>query len=1058
MLVGRAVLLEACDRALQHALRGKGRLLLLAGEAGIGKTTLATAITDRATAAGALVRTGACWETEGLSPFTPWLQALRHPSSERCAHAAALLEGGDGGSTDATAATRALSRRFADVAQALRDEAAHQPQVLLIEDLHWADEPSVELLTAIAAHLPAMGVLVIGTYRADELPRTDAFGAIGGNAEHLWLDGLDQGAVAEVLGEVLGRTPTTAELEHVQRQTSGNPLFITQVGRLLDADRVLVPSGIRGVIDRRLARMSTDCDQVLGAAAVLGPDFDRAVIEEMTSGSIHGALDEATDAGLIVAVDEELGRWRFVHALVQAARYERLGSAERATLHRAALGALGRRGDVSAAILAHHAIRAELDAADSTPADLLVAAGNEALDRMAWADAAASFERALVKAPTGAGGEVARAAAWLGIGAARLRQGTDDVRGAFDDAAAVARRLQRPDLLARAALGFGVGLGAFEVRMVDHHQIDLLEEAAAALTGDDPLLPLVLARLSVALAFVDSDERRRALARQAVELARASGDPTVVGNALAAWADAVAGPDAVSARVDAATEIVILAERAGDLPLELLGRRLRVVALFEQNAHASVDQEIAAFERTAARLGDPLYAWYAELWRATRAHARGDLSEATLRARHAVELGAAGNSANAATLALVFSLMTSIDHREEMDPVDLAAAMSSMLPDAISAYPRITQAYLDVIVGNIDRARAGVALITEADVASLPYDSEWLCALAQLAAAAARVGDERMAALLVPLLEPVADIGCVEGIGAYMHGSAHRYVALLTAVQGNVAGTRAHVDASLLAASGGGALLEALAELDGAWALLRAGDPADTSRATELARSAAVKAAAIGMGPLAKEADVLAGGVLGGIEPRRATTTVAHGGPAVRRDGDAWAWTWHGDTVRVRHAKGVADLALLLERAGREVHVRELEGVVDAPQRSGAPQAVLDETAVGQYRQRLQDIEEDLDEADRHGDVGRAGRLAAERDALIEQLTAAFGLGGRARRLGSDPDERLRKAVSARVRASIERIDGLHPALGHHLRSSVRTGFWCSYQPEQLTQWHVERH
>jgi hypothetical protein len=166
--------------------------------------------------------------------------------------------------------------------------------------------------------------------------------------------------------------------------------------------------------------------------------------------------------------------------------------------------------------------------------------------------------------------------------------------------------------------------------------------------------------------------------------------------------------------------------------------------------------------------------------------------------------------------------------------------------------------------------------------------------------------------------------------------------------------------------------------------------------------------------------------------------------------------TWDGTTVHVRHAKGIADLARLLERPGREVHVRELEGA-GAPRVEASTQTVLDETAVQQYRQRLVDLEDDLDEADRHRNTARAERLTVERDALVDELTKAFGLTRQGRRLGSDPDERLRKAVSARVKASIERLEELHPDLGRHLRASVRTGFWCVYAPERALSWTVVR-
>jgi hypothetical protein len=165
--------------------------------------------------------------------------------------------------------------------------------------------------------------------------------------------------------------------------------------------------------------------------------------------------------------------------------------------------------------------------------------------------------------------------------------------------------------------------------------------------------------------------------------------------------------------------------------------------------------------------------------------------------------------------------------------------------------------------------------------------------------------------------------------------------------------------------------------------------------------------------------------------------------------------TWKGTTVRIRHAKGVADLAVLLVAPGREVHVRELEGVAGLVP-GASTQPAVDDRAATRYRQRLHDLEEDLDEAQRHGDVGRAAKLAAERDALVDELTRAFGLAGRARRAGPDPDERLRKAVSARVKATLARLEELNPALGRHLRVSVRTGFWCCYQPEESVAWQIE--
>lgn len=1053
--MGRGVLLQGGERALHDALRGRGRLLLLLGEAGIGKTSLATALVERAASLGADVRVGACWEGEGLPALAPWLDALRRPGGDACAAAAARLAADATEATDAASAQRAVSRRFGDIVDALATDARDRPQVVLLEDLHWADASSLELLVALSAHLPTMGALVIATYRDDELPSEGPLAGLGGGGERLWLGGLDRDSVGAVLEDVLGRTPTADEVELVERQTSGNPLFVTQVARLLDRGATTVPSGARDVLERRLARVSAACDRVLGAAAVLGAEFDERDLAELVGSDVADLLDEAARARLLEQTEERSDRWRFVHALVQTTRYEQLGTEQRGELHRGAVRILQHRPDATAAALAHHAVRGRFPPEDPLPARLVARAGDEALRRLAWTDALASFERSVACAPPSSAGDEVRAEAWLGIGSARLRAGAGDVRAAFDEAAGLARRLGRGDLLARAALGFAVGLGAFEVHLADLHQIELLEEAAAALPAGDPLLPVVLARLSVALAFVESDQRRIDLAARAVDLARATGDPVTLGNALAAWCDAMAGPDAVTDRLAASSEIVRLAERAGDLPLELLGRRLRVVALLERSDHAQVDPEIAAYERASDRLGDPLYAWYGRLWRALRAYARGELAEADRLIVEVDELGRASSSVNAHVLSTVFRFMTAVDRREAATVDLLLAEMASAMPSTIGLYMDFTTGYTSALLGRLGEARAALDRLTAEALDRLPRDSEWLCCVAQLAVASVRLGDRRWAVVARERLEPVADVACVEGIGAYVHGPAHRHLAAICAVLGDVEAVRAHADAALRDVAGAGRLLEALVALDLAWALRQAGEPGDLPRSRELAAAAAGSFRALDLAGLAAEAEALVDGPLRGDGP--AAEPSPRRGPSVVRDGDTWAWTWDGSTIHVRHAKGIADLVILLERAGREVHVRELEGIATTHERAAGSSPVLDEQAVRSYRQRLQDLEEDLDEAERHGDLARASALSAERDALVAELTRAFGVGGRARRVGSDPDERLRKAVSARVRASIERIEGLSPPLGKHLRAAVHTGFWCAYEPEHPVDWTVER-
>jgi hypothetical protein len=168
-----------------------------------------------------------------------------------------------------------------------------------------------------------------------------------------------------------------------------------------------------------------------------------------------------------------------------------------------------------------------------------------------------------------------------------------------------------------------------------------------------------------------------------------------------------------------------------------------------------------------------------------------------------------------------------------------------------------------------------------------------------------------------------------------------------------------------------------------------------------------------------------------------------------RRDGEVWTLAYAGHVVRLPDAKGLRDLAALLARPGRELAVHELTGGATT---GGVGIQRADRTAIEAYRRRLADLEEENGEAAAMHDPVRAERTAAERDALLQELAAVTGLGGRARRTGSDA-ERMRKAVGNRIREALGRIERVHPELGRHLRLSVRTGTFCRYEPDRAVRW-----
>jgi hypothetical protein len=599
-------------------------------------------------------------------------------------------------------------------------------------------------------------------------------------------------------------------------------------------------------------------------------------------------------------------------------------------------------------------------------------------------------------------------------------------------------------------LGFGAGFGGFEVRMLDQRQIELLEQAAAVSPPASPLRPWVLARLSVALSFVGSEQRRLSLVDEAVVLARHSGDRAALAAALASRCDAIAGPDHVTERLGAASEIVSLARQAADRPLELLGRRLRVIALSEFGSMADVDEEIGAFERVAELHGDPLYRWYVPLWRGMRALSRGELADAERYAGEALDMGSRAGSANALVLSEMLWFVLLVERRSASVP-DRFRRLAVKHPELLGPAGLPMFVWVLALVGEEAQARRHLGEVKAAGLDRIARDAEWLPVMTQLAEAAVVLGDRELGAELRERLEPYGRLCVVEGIGAAHRGSVARAVAMLAAMAGDRVATLAALERAQPVDQAIGGLLAAHVHHATARALRLLGDHADRTRALTAARQAADAYRAMGLDALAAEAEALA------RDPGTEGIADVHSAEGeLRREGDVWALTWGGTTARVRHSKGIADLAVLVARPGADVHVRELESDIGrlAP-RAASGEAVLDRRAVAEYRSRLVELEQDLAESEDAADLERAGRLRIERDFLVAELGAAFGLGGRVRSTAGDVDDRLRKAVSARIKDALRRIAEVHPAAAHHLRHSVHTGFWCAYRPERPTLWQV---
>jgi tetratricopeptide (TPR) repeat protein len=804
-----------------------------------------------------------------------------------------------------------------------------------------------------------------------------------------------------------------------------------------------LPDDVRAVLERRLARLSQPCHQLLQVAAVSGKTFDGDVASELAGLPQDGAgyLDEAAFARIVHPT--ETGQWEFAHDLVRETLYGSLVPSLARELHLRVGEALERAYaeeiDAHFAELAHHYLRGGEGGPAGKGTVYSTGAGRRAMGLLAYEEAVAHFERAIdALGPPSPASADERTALLLDLGEARLWAGDwEAATTTLNEAAGIARSRRRPHDLARAALGLGSGLGGFEVPLQDFSQVDLLEEALRALDGEESVLRArVLARLSVALAWIAPVERQIELAGEALELCRRLGDESALVYMLASWCDAIGGPDHIEERLGAANEMLEIAQRVGDLEGALLARRLRVVALLEQGDPA-VDGEIEAFGVLADRLGAPLFRWYVPQFRGCRAAMAGRLDHAEQLLLEVEAIGEQAQSENASMLAMSLRVQLHRAQGRHEELIEMLAFYAERFGWVAPVWPWAALSYAEN--GDLERGRHFLEQLAVDDFSPLERNGEWLPSMAFAAEAAVIIGDAQIADEIYDLLSPYGSRFAVDGILGSCLGACDRYLGSLAAVSGRHDDAVVHYERALESNGRGGApLFVAYTELDYGRCLLARDADGDRQRGAALVKRAA--AALTRMGAVVPN------------DPLATTVGVAAAN-CVRREGALWTLSFGGKTVTIPDAKGLHDLAWLVAHPGKEVAAAELMGVPAQAVGAGGD-AVLDDRARAAYKRRLQELEDDLAEAESFNDTERASRAREERDFLAAELAGALGLGGRDRKLG-DSGERARKAVTMRIRNSVGRIAKVHPDLARHLERSVRTGAFCSYEPETPMEWHA---
>jgi DNA-binding SARP family transcriptional activator/tetratricopeptide (TPR) repeat protein len=892
-LVGRTRELDALEECWGEAVTGSRTLALLAGDAGIGKTRLAAELGRRARDDGALVLYGR-FDEEALAPYQPvvemvrgWssgasLEPLRERLGMRAAELAILF--GEFGPPPADPAAPpahdpdARRMRFFDAVAALLGEiGAAAPLVLVFDDLHWADRPTLQLLRHLVRSPQPRRALLLGTYREAELepghPLHELIGDVRreGLLTRLELPGLAEPEVAELLAALGVPAADPAFVRALHGETDGNPFFIEEVVRhLRESDRELqadvslteagVPDGVREVTARRLRRLGTESRKALQVAAVIGREFDYDVLEAVApleDEALIAALEEGVEARVLREAGQ-VGRYAFTHALVRATLYDGLSQLRRARLHGRVGEAISRlrSADLDPYLpqLAHHFAQAAPVEQPERAIDFALAAARRADRLLAWEEAAQHY-RAALRSRELAGGHEGRVRGelLLALGASEDRAGMEeDARATFQAAAALARGLGDASLLARAALGFA---GQWSILgRVDDARMNLLEEARAAL-GDErtTLRARLLARLALELYYSGEPGWRLALSEEAVELARELDEPRTLAICLDARHYALWRPETVDERLEVAAELRRVAEETGDPELELEGAGWTVVDLFELGDIQGADVQIAAASKLAEALQRPIWLWWTSLLRCTRAQFAGRFDEAERLAEETLEVGKHGQAENAvsAYAQAMFNIRREQGRLEEVE---------SAVRGFIERYPmllawRAGLALLLVEAGRTDEARAEFEALAGGRFADLPRDANWLIAVTLLAEVCGALGDGDRAEALYELLEPYAGRNVVVGRAATCNGAAARLLGVLAAAMHSWELAEGHFISALAMHERMGARpWTARTQLAYADMLLTRRRRGDKARARELLAEAIRTADALGMRAVARRA------------------------------------------------------------------------------------------------------------------------------------------------------------------------------------------------------------
>jgi class 3 adenylate cyclase len=829
--VGRALERKQLRKLVEAAHRGVPHLALISGEPGIGKTRLASYTALEARALGATILYGRCEEELGV-PYGPWVEALRQYIEHAPRDVLRAHVGRHGGELSRLVAALAYrldrvpapretdpdSERYllwGAVAGLLGDASSEEPIVVVLDDLQWADKPTLSLLKHVVTQGAGMRALFIGTYRESELgrghPLSDVLADLHReqHVERIALRGLDQPDVVAMMERVGGHEldESSLALSHeLSRETDGNPFYIAEMLRhLLESGAVYkrddgswamrgsleqlgLPQSVREVVGRRVERLGEDAVKALSIAAVIGREFDVELLLRITEHSedaLLDLLDEGVQASVLTESTNVPGRFSFAHALINHTLYEGIGTTRRARFHRRVGEALeelyGADPGSRLSEFAYHWSEATAAVDISKAIGYARGAGERALAELAPDEALRWFTQALdLQAQETEVDPAERCDLLIGLGEAQRQVGQAVFRKTLLEASRLAGELADADRAARAALANNRGQpGVFGE--VDEERVAALEQAVELDRFANPArCARLLSLQALELQFDPDHERRRALAEEAIALARHAGDPRTLAYVLWDCAFVVWAPDTLEMRRSLVKELVELAKVVRDPALDIWAAALETNVSVESGEFDRAEEAGLRCSSLADDLGQPTLRWFNGVSAAGMALLHGDLQRAEELAESALQLGLACGQADAPMVwgAQHFSIRSYQGRADEV---------VELLEQGVEANPRIPafRAGLAVTYCWLGRTAEATVILDQAaqdGFDHVPQDGARTSALALYTDAAFQADAREAASILYALVEPWADQVVWNAASSYGH--ARMYLGMLASMLG----------------------------------------------------------------------------------------------------------------------------------------------------------------------------------------------------------------------------------------------------------------------------------